>query len=98
MKDYLKENVAVPTGLAISLLERKINEGIKEGRRWILVHRFLECMQYLGFEEKVSITFVNRTLLTSVGAKNKLHTISEMLSRGNDPTCRKEGTIFRCSR
>ena len=98
VKDCLREHVVVPTGLAISLLERKINEGIKEGKSWILVRGFPESMQQLlELEEKISITYVDRALLTSVGAKNKLHTVSELLNRGNAPACRKAGTIFRWS-
>jgi hypothetical protein len=83
VKDCLKENVVVPIGLAISLLEKKINEGIEDGK-WILVRGFPESMQQLvEFEEKVGITYVDRILLISVGAKIKLYTTSET------------GTIFR---
>ena len=49
--------------LRISLLERKINEGIEEGKKWSLVYGFPECIQeLLGFEEKVGLTHVNKTL------------------------------------
>ena len=59
VKDCL-EKVEVPTELKISLLERKINEGIGEGKKWSLVHGFPECMQeLLEFEEKVGLTHVN---------------------------------------
>ena len=60
------------------------------------MHGFPENMrELLEFEEKVSITHVNRTLLTSVDTKNKLYIASEVLSRGNAPACRKAGTIFK---
>lgn len=56
VKDCLAEEVKVPTQLAISLLESKINEGIKEGRRWSLMREFLENMEPLvEFKKKVSI-------------------------------------------
>jgi putative hydrolases of HD superfamily len=98
VKECLEEKVNIPTDLAISLLETKINKGIKEGNRWILVYGFPESMhQLLEFEEKVSITYVDRALLTPAGAKNKLHTTSDVLSRGNAQACRKEGPIFRYS-
>lgn len=98
MKECLEEKVNVPTDLAISLLETKINKGIKDGKRWILVYGFPESMhQLLEFEEKVSITYVDRALLTPAGAKIKLHTTSDVLSRGNAPACRKVGPIFRYS-
>lgn len=96
VKDCLEENVNVPTELAISLLERKINEGIEEGKKWSLVHGFPESMQeLLQFEERVSITNVNRTVLTSVGTKDKLYTASEMFSRGNTSAYGKTGTTFK---
>lgn len=42
VKDCLKEKVDVPRDLKISLLERKINEGIEEGKKWSLVYGFPE--------------------------------------------------------
>ena len=58
MKDCLEEEVDVLRELAIKLLERKINEGIKEGKKWSLVHGFLECIQeLLEFKEKVGLTY-----------------------------------------
>lgn len=60
VKDCLEEKVEVPTELKISLLERNINEGIEEGKKWSLVHGFPECMQeLLEFEEKVGLTYVS---------------------------------------
>ena len=56
LEDCLKEEVDIPVGLVISLLERKIKEGLKE-RGWSLVYGFPESMeQLLEFERKVSIT------------------------------------------
>jgi len=61
VKDCLEEKVEVPRELEIRLLERKINEGIGEGKKWSLVHGFPECMQeLLEFEEKVSLTHVDK--------------------------------------
>lgn len=61
VKDCLKERVDVPRDLKISLLERKINEGIEEGKKWSLVYGFPECIQeLLEFEEKVGLTHVNK--------------------------------------
>lgn len=82
VRDCLKEEVDVPVGLVVSLLERKIEEGMNEGRRWSLVHGFPKSMeQVLEFERKVSIHIPDRTSLKLVGPKNKLHTISEPLRR-----------------
>ncbi len=93
LKYCLEEKINVPTDLAISLLEEKINEGIEEGKRWSIVRGFPESMQeLLEFKERVSIFDVNRALLTSVGSKNKLYTAFELHSRGNAPACRKPGT------
>jgi len=56
VKSCLEEKVDVPRELSISLLERKINEGIEEGKTWSLVHGFPNCIQeLLEFEEKVSL-------------------------------------------
>lgn len=56
VRDCLEEEVNVPTQLAISLLEWKINEGIKEGKSWSLVGGFPESMErLLEFKKKVSI-------------------------------------------
>jgi hypothetical protein len=99
LRDCLTEKVDVPTDLAIGLLEGKINEGIVEGKKWSLVLGFPGSMQELHeFEEKVSMTYVNRTLLTSVGTKKELYTASEVLSRGNAPACKRAGTIYNWSR
>ena len=66
VKDCLEEKVDVPRELTISLLERKINKGIEEGKKWSLVHGFPECIQeLLEFEEKVGLIHVYETLLTS---------------------------------
>ncbi|KAE8441379.1 hypothetical protein EG329_005006 [Mollisiaceae sp. DMI_Dod_QoI] len=54
VRDCLEEDVNVPTQLAISLLELKINEGRKEGKSWSLVEGFPESMeQILEFKKKV---------------------------------------------
>jgi hypothetical protein len=56
VKECLEEEVRVPTQLAISLLELKIIEGRKEGKRWSLVRGFPENMEQLvEFKKKVSI-------------------------------------------
>jgi len=58
VQDCLEEKVEVLTELKISLLERKINEGMEEGKKWSLVHGLPECMQeLLEFEEKVGLTY-----------------------------------------
>lgn len=36
----LRKKINVPTDLAISLLEKKINEGTGGGNKWVLVHGF----------------------------------------------------------
>jgi putative hydrolase of HD superfamily len=55
VKECLEEEVKVPTQLAISLLESKINEGMIEGKR-SLVRGFPENMEQLDeFKRKVSI-------------------------------------------
>lgn len=65
IKDCLKEKVDIPKELTISLLERRINEGIEEGKKWSLVHGFPEYIQeVLEFEEKVGLTAISKTLLT----------------------------------
>ena len=61
VKDCLEEKVDVLRDLKISLLERKINKGIEEGKKWSLVHGFPECIQeLLEFEEKVGFTHVHK--------------------------------------
>ena len=73
VKDCLEEKVDVPRELTINLLERKINEGIEEGKKWSLVHGFPECIQeLLEFEEKVGVTHVIKTLLTSGRCKKQI--------------------------
>ncbi|KAL8822112.1 MAG: hypothetical protein Q9191_007145 [Dirinaria sp. TL-2023a] len=68
VKDCLEEKVDVPRNLKISLLERKINEEIEEGKKWGLVHGFSKCIQeLLEFEEKVQKT--NYTLLLNCSAE-----------------------------
>lgn len=88
VRDCLEEDVNVPTQLAISLLELKINEGRKEGKSWSLVEGFPESMeQILEFKKKVSKCFrMKRVLLISIGAKIKLRTVSELLISGNAET------------
>ena len=52
----MKEEVDILVGLVISLLERKIEEGIAE-QGWSLVYGFPETMdQFLEFEREVSMT------------------------------------------
>ena len=59
LKDCLKEKVDAPRELIINLLERKINEGLQEGKKWSLVHGFPESIQdLLEFEEKVGGTHI----------------------------------------
>jgi len=83
LKDCLEEDVHVPIQLAISLLEWKINEGIKEGKRWSLVRGFPEnTEQLVEFKKKVSVMHVDRTLFTSIGPKIKLHAVPELLIGG----------------
>ena len=66
VKDCLKEEVDVPSDLKVSLLKRKINRGVEEGSKWSIVHGFPEYIQELQeFKEKVGLTHVNGTLLTS---------------------------------
>jgi adenylate kinase family enzyme len=73
VKDCLEEKVDVPKELTISLLERKINEEIEEGKKWSLVRGFPECIQeLLEFEEKVGLTDVNKPLLTSSRCKKQI--------------------------
>jgi hypothetical protein len=73
VKDCLKEKVDVPRDLTISLLERKINEGIGEGKKWSLVHGFPKCIQeLLEFEKKVGLTHVDKTLLISGRCKKQI--------------------------
>lgn len=81
MQDCLEKQVEVPRELKISLLERKINEGIEEGKKWSLVHGFPECMQeLLKFKEKVGLYHVRETpCLHPVGTKKKLHSASQLL-------------------
>ena len=60
VKDCLEEKVEVPMELKINLLERKINQGTAEGKKWSLVHGFPQSMQeLLEFEEKVGLTNVS---------------------------------------
>jgi len=73
VKDCLDEKVDVPRELKVSLLERKINEGIEEGKKWSLVHGFPECIHELfEFEEKVGLVHVNKPLLTSGRCKKQI--------------------------
>ena len=59
LRECLEEKVDAPRELIINLLERKINEGLEEGKKWSLVHGFPECIQeLLEFEEKVGATHI----------------------------------------
>ncbi len=59
VKDCLEEKVDVPRELIVNLLEKKINKGVEEGKKWSLVYGFPECIQDLvEFEEKVGVTHV----------------------------------------
>jgi putative hydrolase of HD superfamily len=52
----IQEDIQVPIQLAISILERKINEGIQKGMKWTLLRGFPESIQHLTvFQEQVSI-------------------------------------------
>ena len=96
LKDCLTKKVNVSTDLAISLLKDKINEGIEKGKKWSLVQGFPNNMrELLEFGEKVSMTHINRILLTSTGTKNELYIASEVLSRANTSAYRKARTIFK---
>lgn len=65
VKDCLRKNVDISRELKINLFERKINEGIKEGKKWSLVHGFPESMQKVHeFEEKVVLAATKKLLLT----------------------------------
>jgi len=60
VKDYLKKKVEISRELKINLLERKINEGIEEDKKWNLVYEFPKCMQeLLEFEEKIDFIHVS---------------------------------------
>ena len=64
VKDCLND---VSRELIISLLERKINEGIEGGKKWSIVHGFPECLQDLfEFEEKVGLIHVNHHLINLI--------------------------------
>ncbi|KAF2259147.1 P-loop containing nucleoside triphosphate hydrolase protein [Lojkania enalia] len=68
VRDCLKEEVDVPVGLVVGLLERKIEEGMNEGRQWSLVHGFPKSMeQVLEFERKAQKT--NYTLFLKCSAE-----------------------------
>ena len=85
VKACLEENVAVPTGLAISLLEEKIEHGMKEGNNWTLVQGFPESMQQLcDFEGKVCCClYMEGFMLILIGSKTKLRTAFEVLIKGS---------------
>ncbi|KAL8698048.1 MAG: hypothetical protein Q9201_006784 [Fulgogasparrea decipioides] len=56
LRDCLTEKADIPVSLVISILERKIEEGIEE-RGWSLVYGFPQSLdQLLEFERKVSMT------------------------------------------
>ncbi|KAF2834181.1 P-loop containing nucleoside triphosphate hydrolase protein [Patellaria atrata CBS 101060] len=70
VRDCLKEEVDVPVGLVVSLLEGKIEEGINEGTRWSLVHGFPKSMEHvLEFERKAQKP--NYTLFLNCSAEEK---------------------------
>ena len=72
VKDCLREGVDVPRELKVDLLERKVNEGIDEGKKWSVVHGFPKSMQEVHeFEHKVGLVATNQTLLTSSRCKKK---------------------------
>ncbi|KAL9118279.1 MAG: hypothetical protein Q9187_005177 [Circinaria calcarea] len=74
LKGCLTEKVKVPKELAISLLERKINEGIEAGKKWSIVHGFPESIQELHeFEEKIQKN--NYTLLLKCSAEEILRRV-----------------------
>lgn len=58
----MSKKINVPTDLAISLLEKKINEGTGGGNKWVLVHGFPRTTrQVTEFEKKVSISRATKT-------------------------------------
>ena len=72
VQDCLRENVEVPIELKINLLERKINKGIEEGKKWSLVHGFPEFMKEVHeFEEKVGLTANKQEPLTTSRCRNQ---------------------------
>ncbi|KAL5400250.1 hypothetical protein PMIN03_012537 [Paraphaeosphaeria minitans] len=76
----IQEKVQVPVQLAISILERKINEGLQKGKKWTLLRGFPESIQHLTeFQEQVQ-KFNYTLLLTSnrVGSVPNTQTIQEM--------------------
>ncbi|KAL9102155.1 MAG: hypothetical protein Q9163_002655 [Psora crenata] len=71
LKSCLDESVNVPLGLSVSLLEKSINRGMEDPRRWILVCGFPESKKELyEFEEKVQKP--NYTLMLSCSAEKML--------------------------
>ncbi|KAK3173428.1 hypothetical protein OEA41_006757 [Lepraria neglecta] len=71
LENCLDESVKIPTGLSISLLEKSITKGMKDGKRWILMRGFPESTEELHeFEDKVQKP--NYTLLLSCTAEKML--------------------------
>lgn len=93
LKACLKEQVNVPRDLKVSLLERKIDERLRECKKWCLVDGFPDCIQeLLEFEEKVSHTRAEGPFLHLVGAKDKLHSTSHLLDREGVAASRQAGS------
>ncbi|KAF2256579.1 P-loop containing nucleoside triphosphate hydrolase protein [Trematosphaeria pertusa] len=79
----IEEDVQVPVQLAISLLEAKINKGVREGKSWSLVCGFPKNMEHLiEFQEKVQKT--NYALLLSCSPEELLRRSQEQHSNGAD--------------
>ena len=98
LKACLAEKVNVLTKLTVSLLKRKINEEIKVGKKWSIVHGFPESMrELLKFKKKVNTIYINRTLLISAGTKNELYIAFKVLSEGNTPAFKKARPILKWS-
>lgn len=80
VKAYLDAKVNVPTQLAISLLEEKINEGISEGKSWTLASGFPETIEQLD-EFKKQVQKTNYTLFLNCSSEE---TLGQSLGRGGD--------------
>lgn len=65
LRDCLKSNVSVPTGLLMKLLDEEILDEYRRGMQWILVVGFPDSpRQLVQFEETVSTSNENVKILT----------------------------------
>lgn len=79
-KSCLDKKVNIPTGLAIGLLEKRIDQAIEEGKTWVLVRGFPESMDQLHeFEKKVSESNTRKSSYYISGCKNQITRSSEPL-------------------